>query len=328
MFYGFAVGVLAGGEEIDGDFVVVDAVDDAVAVGGYDLDFSEEGVEEVDFHGYLDAAEVDHGALVAGGFDGFVEGYGLVSADGFDYNVCAYAVGLVKNAVGEFAGFGAGYDVGTHFGGEFGLLGIFGGGDDFARTEGVSAGDRGESDGCGADYCDDVAGFHAGVAESVYGDGHGLYKRAVGPVHVVVELEESEGATGHVFCETSAGVFDEVHTVSVLSVVAESAVEAGSSRAYGVDGNAVSDFEVVIACGEFDDFAGYFVSGREVLCFFAAGGHVEVGAADAGLSDAYHCRAVEHLGHGDILGLVKSSAVVKGCAHCGGCHVVASLFEL
>ena len=116
--------------------------------------------------------------------------------------------------------------------------------------------------------------------------------------------------------------------MSVLSVVAESAVEAGSSGAYGVDGDAVSDFKVVIACGEFDYFAGYFVPGREVLRFLAAGSHVEVGAADAGLSDAYHCRAVEHLGHGDVLGLVESGAVVKGCAHCCGCHVVASLFEL
>lgn len=186
MFYGVAVGVLAGGEEVYGDFVVVDAVDDAVAVGGDDLDLADEGVEEVDFHGDFDAAEVDHDALVAGGFDGFVEGDGLVSADGFDYDVCTDALGLVHDAVGKLAGFGSGDDVGTHLGGEFGLLRIFGGGDDFAGTEGVGAGDRGESDGCGADYCDDVAGFHAGVAESVHGYGHGLDERAVGPVHVVM----------------------------------------------------------------------------------------------------------------------------------------------
>ena len=304
MFYGVAVGVLAGGEEVYGDFVVVDAVDDAVAVGGDDLDLADEGVEEVDFHGYLDAAEVDHGALVAGGFDGFVEGDGLVSADGFDYDVCADALGLIHDSVGKLAGLGSSYDVGSHFGGEFGLLRVFGGCDDFAGSEGVGAGDRGEADGRGADYCDYVAGFHAGVAESVNRDGHGFDERAVGPVHVVVELEESEGSAGHVFGEATAGVVDHVHTVSVLSVVAEAAVEAGSAGADGVDGYAVADFEVVVACGEFDDFAGYFVSGREVLCLFAAGGHVEVGAADAGLADADHGRAVEHLRRWDILGLV------------------------
>lgn len=92
--------------------------------------------------------------------------------------------------------------------------------------------------------------------------------------------------------------------MSVLSVVAEAAVEAGSAGADGVDGYAVADLEVVVACRKFDDFAGNFVSGREVLCLFAACGHVEVGTADAGLADADHCRSIEHLGHGDILGLV------------------------
>ena len=120
----------------------MDAVDDAVAVGGDDLDLSQHRVEEVDLHRHLDAAEVDHGSLVAGGVHRLVERDGLMSADGFDDYVCTYAVGQFANAISQLTGFGTGYDVGTHFGGEFCLLRIFRGGDYFACAEGVRAGDR------------------------------------------------------------------------------------------------------------------------------------------------------------------------------------------
>ena len=128
--------------------------------------------------------------------------------------------------------------------------------------------------------------MHLAAANAVYRHGERLDQGALFPRHTVGQRVAADGAALHTLGKSAAFVFRLVEALTELSLPAIPALRAGQPVPDRFDRHPLPEQAAFYPAADFDDFARDLVTKGDGVGFGFVGVHEQVGAADAGGTDA------------------------------------------